>query len=202
MKHSKTLRLFVVAAILLAGAQALTQTPVDYRCRRPKTGSPAVAYRWYICRPDSNTLIFQITTSETFATIVHEFTGEHVRVEAVDAENHVGQPSVASDSWVPNTLTGIPQAAVARLLPNYPNPFNSATTIPFTLPQPLRTRLTIYDLAGRVVRVLVDAVEPAGKYEARWDGTSDRGQQVASGVYICRMEAGSFRDTRRMTLVK
>ncbi len=83
-----------------------------------------------------------------------------------------------------------------------PNPFNPATTIAFLLPQAVRVRLDIHDAAGRRVRTLADDERAAGRHEVRWDGRGDDGGVVASGVYFCRMEAGSFRETRRMTLVK
>lgn len=83
-----------------------------------------------------------------------------------------------------------------------PNPFNPATTIAFSLPEPTQVKLAVYDLSGRMVRVLVDEPREAGRHEEIWNGSDDRGQQVASGVYVCRMEAGAFRETKRMTMVK
>ena len=83
-----------------------------------------------------------------------------------------------------------------------PNPFNPAATISFEVPQPARVRLEIFDAAGRRVRTLVDEERTAGRYDVRWDGTGDDGGGMASGVYICRMKAGSFREMRRMTLVR
>jgi flagellar hook assembly protein FlgD len=83
-----------------------------------------------------------------------------------------------------------------------PNPFNPSTTIAFTLQAAGRARLVVFDAAGRQVRTLVDETRPAGRHEVRWDGVDDRGRQVSSGVHFCRMEAGSFRDTKRMTLVQ
>jgi hypothetical protein len=93
-------------------------------------------------------------------------------------------------------------SAMPRLSPGWPNPFNPATTIAFSLPQTERVRLVIFDLTGRLVRVIVDEVRAAGSYEVQWNGTGARGQQMASGVYVCRMEAGSLRETQRMTLVR
>ncbi|MBK9471827.1 MAG: T9SS type A sorting domain-containing protein [bacterium] len=83
-----------------------------------------------------------------------------------------------------------------------PNPFNPITTVTFDLPQPGRVRLAVFDPSGRLVRSLVDEERVAGSHEVIWNGLSDHGQQVASGVYVCRMEAGPFRETRRMTLLK
>jgi hypothetical protein len=85
---------------------------------------------------------------------------------------------------------------------NSPNPFNPATTIAFDLPRAGPVRLTLFNLSGRIVRVLLNEERPAGRHQVKWDGTDDNGRQMASGVYVCRMEAGSFRETRRMTLVK
>ncbi len=103
------------------------------------------------------------------------------------------------------SATGVTEPALPRayaLRGIAPNPFNPVTTISFDLPQPARVRLSVFNIAGRLVRVLIDEERASGSHDVIWNGLSDRGQQVASGVYFCRMEAGSFRDTRRMTLLK
>jgi len=106
-----------------------------------------------------------------------------------------------------DTITGVPDPqstipAVFALCQNTPNPFNPLTLIRYELPRSARVQLGAYDVAGRLVRTLVDEDRPAGRYEMRWNGTSDRGGRLPSGVYFCRMQAGSFRETRRMTLAK
>jgi len=85
---------------------------------------------------------------------------------------------------------------------NTPNPFNPTTTIRYSLAKRTRVSLAIYDVAGRRVRRLVDGEQAASIYVAEWDGTNDRGQRVASGVYFYRLVAGSFRDTKKMVLLK
>jgi hypothetical protein len=85
---------------------------------------------------------------------------------------------------------------------NYPNPFRSATTIPFTLTEATSVRLVIYDLAGRRIQTLVDRKYPEGEYSAEWDGRDASGQLVSSGVYLCRIQTGSYVQTRRVTLLK
>jgi serine protease len=60
----------------------------------------------------------------------------------------------------------------------------------------------VYDLAGRVVRRLMDEVVPAGRQEASWDGKDDRGRQVSSGVYLVRLVATGQSESRKVTLVK
>ncbi|RMH89433.1 MAG: T9SS C-terminal target domain-containing protein, partial [Calditrichaeota bacterium] len=96
-----------------------------------------------------------------------------------------------------------------ELLPNYPNPFNPATTIVFTLPRVSRITLHIYDITGRKVRTLVNEQMPAGRHEVVWDGTNDAGRPVASGVYFYRFTAspleGGLRgvsQTRKMVLMR
>lgn len=84
-----------------------------------------------------------------------------------------------------------------RLEPNYPNPFNPATTISFTLQEKAFVSLRIYDALGREAAVLVDEELPAGRYSRRWDG---RG--LTSGIYFCRLQAGSFVQTRKLMLLR
>lgn len=85
---------------------------------------------------------------------------------------------------------------------NSPNPFNPVTTIFFGLAVEDHVELRIYDVAGRNVCTLVDGKKPAGNYSVRWDGTDDRGRKVSSGVYFCRLESGSFREGRKLVLLK
>lgn len=92
--------------------------------------------------------------------------------------------------------------ASCRLYTPTPNPFNPATTIRFELPAAATVRLAIHDVNGRLVRVLVAGELSAGSHEARWNGTGEQGQRLPSGVYFCRLEAGSFRQTASLTLLK
>jgi hypothetical protein len=80
---------------------------------------------------------------------------------------------------------------------NYPNPFNPVTTIRYQLPAPGYVRLVIYNQVGQEVKILLDDIQPAGWYRALWDGS-----QCANGVYLYRLEAGSFVKTRSMVLLK
>ncbi len=90
-----------------------------------------------------------------------------------------------------------------QLLPNYPNPFNPATQIRFQLPATdQRVQLLVFNSLGAKVRTLVDDHLIAGVYELRWDAINDRGEAVASGIYFVQLRAGSFRQTRRMVLLR
>ena len=93
------------------------------------------------------------------------------------------------------------------LLPNYPNPFNPETWIPYQLAEPADVSLTIYDIQGRVVRDLDLGHQRAGMYHNRaraayWDGKNVVGESVASGVYFYTLTAGDFAATRKMLIRK
>jgi uncharacterized repeat protein (TIGR02543 family) len=92
--------------------------------------------------------------------------------------------------------------ATYQLDQNYPNPFNAQTRIQYALPEAAQVSLVIYNIHGRKVRTLVDALQPAGRQQALWAGTDDLGQTVGSGVYLIRLEAGPYKMTRRILLVK
>ena len=93
------------------------------------------------------------------------------------------------------------------LLPNYPNPFNPETWIPYRLAREAEVVITIYDTKGRQVRRLVLGNQAAGHYAARgkaayWDGRNERGEAVASGIYIYQFRAGDYAASRRMVIMK
>jgi flagellar hook assembly protein FlgD len=85
---------------------------------------------------------------------------------------------------------------------NSPNPSRSGTEIAFELAEPGRVALRIYDSRGRWVRTLLDERKQAGRHSTRWDGTDSEGNPVSSGVYFCRMRAGTFSATSKMLVVK
>ena len=93
------------------------------------------------------------------------------------------------------------------LLPNYPNPFNPETWIPYQLSEPAEVTLTIYTVNGAEVRTLTLGLMPAGIYQSRsraayWDGRNNVGEPVASGVYFYTLKAGKFTSTRKMLIRK
>ena len=95
----------------------------------------------------------------------------------------------------------------STLLPNYPNPFNPETWIPYRLAEDAFVTLTIYDQSGRVVRTLDVGHRIAAFYESRskaihWNGCNEFGEGVASGVYFYHLSAGDFSATRKMLIIK
>jgi subtilisin-like proprotein convertase family protein len=97
-------------------------------------------------------------------------------------------------------LVELPREPV--LLGASPNPFNPVAKVAYGLPSDGRVALRVYNVAGKLVRVLVDGVEAAGYHEAVWDGRNERGESAASGVYFARMEAEGFEASTRMVLLK
>ncbi len=90
---------------------------------------------------------------------------------------------------------------------NYPNPVNPQTWIEYQLPQSpevigQRAILKIYNLLGQTVRTLVDEVQSPGFYRVAWDGTNEAGEPVNSGIYIYRLQFGSFVQTRKMIVIR
>jgi subtilisin-like proprotein convertase family protein len=92
--------------------------------------------------------------------------------------------------------------SVVALQGNVPNPFNPVTTVLFELPRPQVVDLAVYDLVGRRVATLTSGQLPAGRHEAVWRGCDDGGRTVASGVYVCRLVAGSKALSHKMLLVR
>lgn len=85
---------------------------------------------------------------------------------------------------------------------NYPNPFNPSTTVRFGLPEDGHVEVSVYNVLGRKVRVLVDRQLPAGWHSVVWDGRNADGSAAASGLYLYQMRTEKFSATRRMMLVK
>jgi hypothetical protein len=104
--------------------------------------------------------------------------------------------------WV-DLATSVPDgAALARLDANVPNPFNPSTQIVFSLSRGGAARLEVYDVAGRLVRRLVEGTLTAGEHVVKWDGQDDNARPVASGVYVYRLAAPGANLSRRMALVR
>lgn len=84
----------------------------------------------------------------------------------------------------------------------YPNPFNPSTTVAYDLPSEAQVTIVIYDALGQEVRRLVTEPKAAGRYTVQWDARDNLGRNVGSGVYIAKVEAGSFSASQKMLLLK
>jgi WD40 repeat protein len=106
---------------------------------------------------------------------------------------------------MPTAVSTVDQRSIPkayRLSQNFPNPFNPETAISYDLPEMADSHLIIYDLTGRKIRTLVHSYQQPGHYTGVWDGTDEEGRSVASGIYLYRLEARGFVETRRMVLVR
>ncbi len=85
---------------------------------------------------------------------------------------------------------------------NFPNPFNPGTTVVYSVPKPERVTIEIVAMSGSRVRTLVDRTVQPGEYTIVWDGKDDEGRKAGSGVFLCRMKAGHFVKTVKMTILR
>ena len=85
---------------------------------------------------------------------------------------------------------------------NYPNPFNPVTSIRYDIPSTSMVTISIYSMLGQKVKTLTSKVHQPGFYSAQWNGTNDLGTAVSSGMYICKINAGSFTSINKMILMK
>ena len=127
------------------------------------------------------------------------------RFIALDLTQAINAWSVANHQGKQTTLWG--RIRSNALLPNFPNPFNPETWIPYQLAVKSNVAIIIYNIQGQKVRTLALGTQPMGSYltkekAAYWDGRNDMGEEVNSGVYFYTLEAGDYRRTRRMTVVR
>ena len=140
--------------------------------------------------------------------------GDLVKVELIgdngkriaDTEFTAGQQEIAT-AYRLVKMEYNPVPDLTRLLQNYPNPFNPETWIPFELSQDAEVSITIYDVGGLLVRNLEVGFQPAGIYSSRdkaiyWDGKTETGEAVASGIYFYNIKLGDYSETRRMVILK
>jgi hypothetical protein len=104
---------------------------------------------------------------------------------------------------IPDQSTGAGSVAINELEQNYPNPFNPQTTIAFSIKDRARVKIDVYNVAGQLVKTLLDETRGAGSYtDVRWDGTNGANQPVSSGVYFYKLVTNNFSQTRKMVLLK
>ncbi|MCX6152514.1 MAG: T9SS type A sorting domain-containing protein [Ignavibacteriales bacterium] len=133
----------------------------------------------------------------------------NVAVIALKLKDKEARVSVSGTSNLNDALQKNLSALSVRQIPaqfelsqNYPNPFNPNTKIKYSLAFDSRVTLTIYNLLGQKVKTLFNGQQEAGFYTMEWNGTNEYGQQISSGMYIYRIEAGSFVSTKKMNLLK
>ena len=101
--------------------------------------------------------------------------------------------STSSDISIPNQFT---------LHQNYPNPFNPITTLKYDLPEDSFVDITVYDMLGNVVNNLINKNQNSGSKSVQWNATNNQGESVSAGVYLYKIQAGEFSQTKKMILLK
>ncbi|MFC1564802.1 T9SS type A sorting domain-containing protein [candidate division KSB1 bacterium] len=89
-----------------------------------------------------------------------------------------------------------------ELKQNYPNPFNSTTNILYKLPQSAKVIISIYNILGQKVKVLENRLHNSGTHTAQWNGKDESGDLLASGIYFCRIDAGGFKKSIKLLLIR
>jgi hypothetical protein len=117
--------------------------------------------------------------------------------------DHAGNESAPA---IPETVMGVPDGparASLALYQNAPNPARPTTGISYDIPTGgSEVSLEIFDVDGRLMRVLVSGTQPAGRHVATWDGRDDSGRPVSSGFYLYRLTGPEFEETRKMVLAQ
>jgi len=113
-----------------------------------------------------------------------------------------------NDAWlikVENPIAEIKESYIPHIFvfhQNYPNPFNLTTSLAYDLPKDELVNITIYDMKGKMVKILINGLQTAGYKSVQWNATNNQGQQVSAGLYLYTIEAGEFRQTKKMVLLK
>jgi hypothetical protein len=126
----------------------------------------------------------------------------YYKVSAVDCHGNESGFSLLRPEDIAGAPGSAPVPRVTQLAQNVPNPFGPSTTIQFALAQPGWVSLGVYDVSGRPVRILVEGRREARHYSVSWDGRDDEGNAVAPGIYLYKLEAPGYAETKKMVSLK
>ena len=144
-----------------------------------------------------------VQVGDTLEVTVTDPTGE----VASERFSFTVSPDDIENALLSVTLRGVGRPKQSLLLQNYPNPFNPETWIPYQLSEAGAVTFSIYGSSGRLIRTLPLGFQPVGFYRNRgraayWDGRNNQGERVSSGVYFYQLSTPSFRQMKRMVIVK
>jgi hypothetical protein len=142
---------------------------------------------------DSVDVMFQFAPTEQIQEATATATIVASGVENPTITLYAGEVLSAESNFIPSQYI---------LYQNHPNPFNPVTTLRYDLPEDAMVSITIYDMMGRIVSNLVSSQQNAGYKSIQWDATNNTGQPVSAGLYLYTIQAGEFRQTKKMVLLK
>jgi hypothetical protein len=181
--------------------------------------SPTLVFTW----PNNGETRFELARDLNFTQVVHTATvagGSYTLTSALpETDSTPYFWRVRSDDYSGDNVVYVFNAVASptgvdgnggdqalpdsyRLAQNYPNPFNPETSVSYAVPYAAHIRITVHNVLGQLVAVLVDQVQPAGNYTVTWDASDSQGRSVASGVYFYRMQSEKFSATRKMVLLR
>ena len=172
------------------------------------------------CRGVASIAYFPLAERYEFGMLVYGQEGEDIMFKVFDASTQFESPiveqlpfevdGIVGHGMKPHELTAFPRKCNElvnapteySLGQNYPNPFNPETTIHFSLPKQSQAQLVVYNTLGQVVRTLISGNMAAGRHSVVWDGLDERGERVESGIYIYKIMADGFNETRKAVFMK
>ena len=156
---------------------------------------------------DSSTFVMIPTGEET--TTMSTLTNDTEYYWWVMANDEDGLSTQSNEGAVNRFVVGTLAIDPMDLIPevfalhqNYPNPFNPVTTLRYDLPENSIVRITIYNVQGREIKVLVNQYQEAGYKSVRWNATNNYGKPISAGMYLYRISAGEFHSVKKMVLLK
>lgn len=133
-----------------------------------------------------------------------EADGDGPGLERIEKNQYANDPVnwTTFESQITDTHDrGVQIPSVFKLNQNYPNPFNPSTSITYSVPEPVMVSIKVYNLLGEEAAVLVNEYKNTGNYKVEWNASSS-GSEISSGVYLYKMNAGKFVQTKKLILVK
>jgi len=148
--------------------------------------------------------------SSGWDTVVTVFNNAQQQVFTFPVSRSPSQVLLDASGWILKDTSLVPVGVLEQnglpmkfyLAQNYPNPFNPSTEIRYEIPRTTRVRIVVYNLLGMEVGVLVDGIREAGQHSVTWNGQNQSGGLVSAGMYLCEIEAGTYRSAIKMALLK
>jgi len=144
-----------------------------------------------------------MTTDSVYVDTLFEYDQTfYYRLAALDYSGNQGLYTGWVEATVQLALDDNLIPAEFALHQNYPNPFNPLTQIKYDLPEDAVVSINIFDLMGRNIKTLMSSQQSAGYHSIKWDATNNYGETVSAGMYLYIIQAGEFRQTKKMLLLK